>query len=29
MGPFTKWDLLVVLSGFLIVGGSYLYLMGV
>ena len=29
MGPFTKWDLLVVLSGVLMVGGSYLYLMGV
>lgn len=29
MGPFNKWDLLVVLSGFLIVGGSYLYLLGV
>ncbi len=33
LGPFNKWDLLVVLAGvkgvILIVGGSYLYLLGV
>jgi hypothetical protein len=29
LGPFNKWDLLVVLVGVLMVGGSYLYLMGV
>lgn len=29
MGPFNKWDLLVVLAGVQMVGGSYLYLMGV